>query len=424
MRKIAIKILSACARAVLGKYQPKIIAITGTVGKSSSKEAIFAALRNSLVARRSSGNYNTQIGVPLSVLDLGMPGRSPLKWLHLAVRTIKLLLKIDHTYPDVLILEMGADKPGDIAELASIAKPNIAVITAITPVHLQKYGSFEALQKEKAGLWAALGKGGIAVGNIDDPRVAEEMKKIKTKKFSYGFSSEAEVRAGEKTIYQGGGNEIEEQIKGIAFKLYSQGSVLPVHLPGVYGNAHIMAALSGAAVGLAMGLNTHEIVEGLHGYQPLPGRMRILPGIKHTLLLDDTYNSSPAACLQALEDLKSVPCGEGNKYYAVLGDMLELGAESERYHREVGARAAELGIDALLCVGELSAEIIRGAAEAGMDENRLFHFADTEAAGRFAQERIKRGDIFLIKGSRGMKMENITKELMAEPERAEDLLVH
>lgn len=424
MRNIAIKILSACAKAVLKKYQPRIIAITGTVGKSSAKEAVFSSLKNSLVARASSGNYNTQIGVPLSVLDLGMPGKSPFKWLHLLGRAAKLLLKTDHTYPDVLILEMGADKPGDIAELTAIAKPNIAVITAITPVHLQKYGSFDALQKEKLGIWRFLDKNGIAIGNIDDPRVAEEMKKIKFKKFSYGFSAEADIRAGEKTIYQGGGEEIEERTKGIAFKLYSHGSVLPVHLPGVYGDAHILSALAGAAVGSAMGLNSHEIIEGLHGYKPLPGRMSLIPGIKHTLILDDTYNSSPAACLRALEDLKSIPISEGNRYYAILGDMLELGAGSVNYHREAGARAAELGIDAIIGVGKLASEIIRGAAEAGLPKENLFHFADTESAGRFAQERIKRGDVILIKGSRGMKMENITKELMVEPEQAEELLVH
>ena len=424
MRKIAITILSACAKAVIRKYQPKIIAVTGTVGKSSAKEAIFATLKNYLVVRASSGNYNTQIGVPLSVLDLGVPGRSPLKWLRLAARAAKLLLKTDHTYPDVLILEMGADKPGDIEELVSIASPNIAVITAITPVHLQKYGSFEALQKEKAGLWKFLGKNGIAVGNIDDPIIVEEMQKIKIKKVSYGTASEADVRAGEKTIYYGSGDEIEERIKGTAFKFYSNGSVLPVHLSGVYGSAHILSALAGAAVGLAMGLNSHEIIEGLRSYKSLPGRMRLLPGVKHTLILDDTYNASPAACLRSLEDLKDVPISEGNKYYAVLGDMLELGAESERFHREVGRRAAELGIDVLLGVGELAAEIIRGAREAGMDEGSLFHFANAESAGKFVEDRIKQGDVILVKGSRGRHMEIVVRELMAEPERAEELLVH
>lgn len=424
MRTLAVKFLAACAKAVLRKYQPKIVAITGTVGKSSAKEAIFAALKNSLVARASSGNYNTQIGVPLSVLDLPAPGKSVFRWMKVLFRSARLCLKTDHTYPDVLILEMGADKPGDIAELTSIARPNIAVVTAITPVHLEKYGSFEAVQKEKSSIWASMGKNGIVVGNIDDLRVLESMKGLKLRKVTYGFSDEAEIRAGEKTIYQGQGEEIEEKVKGIAFKLYTNGSALPVHLEGVAGNAHISAALSGAAVGAAMGLNYHEIVEGLHGYKSLPGRMRLIPGIKHTLILDDSYNSSPAAAESALNELAEIPISEGNKRYAILGDMLELGAESGEYHREVGALAAELGIDALIAVGKMAEEIVSGARTAGMGADSLFHFGSAGEAGRFAQNIIKKGDVMLIKGSRGMRMENIVRELMAEPERAEELLVH
>ncbi len=424
MRKLAVKLLAVCAKVVLKKYQPKIVAITGSVGKSSAKEATFAALKNSLVARASSGNYNTQVGVPLSVLNLPMPGRSLWRWLRVALRTIGLLIKTDHTYPDVLILEMGADKPGDIEELTSIAPPNVAMVTAITPAHLQKYGSFEALEKEKTSLWRSLGKNGIALGNEDDARVAEEIKKIKNKKITYGFSETAEIRAGEKTIYYSQGDEIEERILGTAFKLYSNGSALPVHLRGVFGSSHISAALGGAAVGAAMGLNFHEIVEGLHNYKPLPGRMRIISGIKHTLVLDDSYNSSPAACEAALHELASVPIFEENKRYAILGDMLELGAEGVRYHREIGALTVELGLDVLILVGKLSTEIAIGARGAGMSEENMFHFDSVEGAGKFAQERIKRGDVVLVKGSRGMHMEEIVRELMAEPERVEELLVH
>lgn len=424
MRKIAIKILSACARAVLKKYQPKIVAITGTVGKSSAKEAVFAVLKNSLVTRASAGNYNTDIGVPLTILDLAAPGKSFFKWFGIALKTLRLLVKTDHSYPDVLVLEMGADSPGDIDALTAVAAPQVAVLTAVTPVHLLKYGSLEALQKEKARIWRGLGSTGIAVGNIDDPRVREEMQKVKTKKITYGFSPEAEIRAGEATIFQGLGEYIEERIRGVAFKLYSEGSALPVHLSGVFGRTHVSAATTGAAIGLAMGLNYHEIVEGLHDYRPLPGRMRLIAGIKHTLLIDDSYNSSPAACRSALEELKLIPVAEGNKRYAILGDMLELGTESVRYHLEIGRWAAELGIDVLIGVGELGREIVKAAKDAGMDEGRVFHFGDVVEAGRLAQDLIKRGDISLIKGSRAMRMERITKELMAEPERADELLVH
>lgn len=422
MRHIAIKLLAACARAVLRKYQPKIVAVTGTVGKSSAKEAIAAVLKHSLVVRTSKSNYNNEVGVPITILDLPPPGRSVLKWLNVLGRTLRLLLKTDHTYPDVLVLEMGADAPGDIGALTSIAPPSVAVLTAITPVHLEKFGTLLRLQKEKSRIFSRLP--GTAIGNFDDPLVREEIKKVKTKTITYGFAEDALVRAGEVGHYQSPGEEVYERIKGVAFKLYGDGSVLPVHISGALGRSHVAAALAGSAVGVAFGLHYHDIVEGLHTYLPLPGRMRLIPGIKHTLIIDDTYNASPAAVASALAELHEVPIAETNKKYAILGDMLELGVESERLHIEAGRRAAELGIDVLIGVGECSASTVKSAREAGMGEGSVFHFNAPVEAGKFVQDMIKRGDVILIKGSRGMRMEEVVRELMAEPERAEELLVH
>ncbi|MBI2099412.1 UDP-N-acetylmuramoyl-tripeptide--D-alanyl-D-alanine ligase [Candidatus Uhrbacteria bacterium] len=422
MKKLAIKFLAICAKAVLKKYQPKIVAITGTVGKSSAKEAAFAVLRRSLVVRASRSNYNTEIGAPLTILDLPAPGRSVLKWIRVILRTVKLLAATDHSYPDVLILEMGADRPGDIKKLADIAAPHAAIITAITPVHLEKFISLSEVRKEKLQLWAGVRPNGTVIGNADDPSVAEEIKKIKRKIISYGTEN-GDIMAGEIMIFAAPGEFIEEQVRGIAFKLYADGSVLPVHIDGVLGRSHALAAASGAACGAAFGLNYHDIVEGLHGYAPLPGRMRLIPGIKHTLLIDDSYNASPAAMNKAMEELAAVPIAENNKHYAILGDMLELGSESVNYHIEIGRRAVELGVDVLICVGELGAEIMKAAKEAGMDEGKVFHFGISEEAGLFAQERIKTGDVILIKGSRGMRMEKAVLELMAEPEKAEEILV-
>lgn len=422
MKQLAIKILGMCARAVIRKYQPKIVAITGTVGKSSAKQAAYAVLRHSLVVRASFGSYNNELGVPLSILNLPAPGKNILKWFKAILKSAKLLLVIDHTYPDVLVLEMGADRAGDIAKLTAIAPPNVAVLTAITPVHLEKFGNLETVQKEKARIWSRLR--GIAVGNIDDERVRMEIGKVKTKTVTYGISEDATVRADGVMVFIGDGEEVHEKIKGLAFKLLGDGSALPVHIPGVLGQSHLYAALAGAATGVAFGLNYHDIVEGLHSYSSLPGRMRLIPGIKHTLLIDDTYNSSPSACISALEELQNVPINEGNKKFACLGDMLELGLGSDGLHADIGKRAASSGVDVLVCVGERSVDIARAAIESGMPEDHVFHFAGTEEAGKFVQERLRRGDVALIKGSRGMHMEKIVKELMSEPLRAEELLVH
>jgi UDP-N-acetylmuramoyl-tripeptide--D-alanyl-D-alanine ligase len=297
----------------------------------------------------------------------------------------------------------------------------VAVLTAVTPVHLEKFGNMEAVQREKARIWSRLR--GVAVGNIDDEKVRMEISKVKTKTVTYGISEDATVRADGISVFTGAGEEVYEKIRGVAFKLLGDGSALPVHLPGVLGRSHLYAALAGAATGVAFGLNYHDIVEGLHLYSPLPGRMRLLPGIKHTLLIDDTYNASPAAMESALTELQELPINEGNKKFACLGDMLELGAESDSLHADIGSLAASSGIDILVCVGERSASIIKAAALGGMAEDHIFHFAGAAEAGKFVQDRIRRGDIILIKGSQSIRLERAVEEIMAEPDRKAELLV-
>jgi UDP-N-acetylmuramoyl-tripeptide--D-alanyl-D-alanine ligase len=199
-------------------------------------------------------------------------------------------------------------------------------------------------------------------------------------------------------------------------KVAVEGSTVPLFVPKALGWPSVYAALAAVAVGRARGMNLVEITERLRSYQPPPGRMRYIPGIKQTVIIDDTYNAAPKSMGAALDVLADIPVGtEDDKRIAVLGDMLELGALSEEGHRRVGKRVSELGIHLLVLVGERMGDAKKGAKEAGMDENAIFHFASPEEAGRFVQERMKQGDIVLVKGSRGMKMEIVVKELMADP---------
>jgi len=185
----------------------------------------------------------------------------------------------------------------------------------------------------------------------------------------------------------------------------------------------LYAALAAAAVGLYFDMNLVEIAKALEEFNLPPGRMNILPGIKHTFIIDDTYNSSPEAVISALDILGRIKIEEGASKYAILGDMLELGSYTEEGHLTAGQKAAASNLQCLIAVGERARMIIQGASQAGMDDACLFYFDKPEEAGRFIQNRLKAGDISLVKGSQGMRMEKIVKEIMAEPEKAGELLV-
>ncbi|MEK7516764.1 MAG: Mur ligase family protein [Patescibacteria group bacterium] len=422
MKIFAKNLLASLARAVIKKYRPLIIGITGSVGKTSTKEAIFAVLASKMSVRKSPGNYNTEFGVSATILGISAPGRSPFRWLGAIARALGLLMIRDATYPKVLALEMAADRPGDIEFLVRIAPPKIGVLTAIGPAHLERFGTIERVAAEKSLLVAALPADGTAILNADDERVMATAAKTKARVVTYGFSDDAAVRAADisTTLTH---NEDGQIGAGMTAKVASDGAVVPMRLDGVLGTSHVYAALAATSVGVAFGMNLVEIAEALHAYAPPPGRMRVISGIKYTIILDDTYNASPLSMRAALETLRSLPIAEETRRIAVLGDMLELGAETDNAHEEVGRHVAELGIDLLVAVGERARAIHEAASQAGMSSDRVFHFGSAEEAGRFVQERLRRGDIVLAKGSRGMRMERVVKELMAEPLRAKELLV-
>ena len=253
----------------------------------------------------------------------------------------------------------------------------------------------------------------FAVLNNDDPLVAKLKNKTQAKILSYGLKENSMLQASQ--IY------IDQEQAGLNFKLSYENKNVSVNLVNVLGKPTLYSVLAAAAVGLVYNLSLEEISARLKDYQPLPGRLNLLPGIKQTRIIDDSYNSSPFAVKAALEILAHLKC-QGDKF-AVLGDMLELGARTDKLHQEAGQKVASLGIDYLIAVGERSTETAKAAVEYGMNEDRVFTFDNSENAGRFIQDRIQQGDLILIKGSRGIKMDKIVKEIMAEPQRAKELLV-
>jgi len=418
MKILVQKILYILAKMVLKKYKPDVVGITGSMGKTSTKEAVFAVLSSRFRVRKNLKNYNNELGVPLSILGTESGYKSFLKWLGVIFHGLKLILLRDANYPEILVLEMGADHPGDIKYLTDLAPCKIGVVTGIGPAHLEFFESIDKIFKEKRMIVSHLGQNGFAVLNRDDEKVYEMREKTRAKIVSYGFDLAADVRAQEESVIGSG-----VKIEGMNFKLSYAGAVVPIFIPNVLGRQHIYAALAGAAVGIIYRMNLVEIAESLKNYQAPKGRMNLVPGIKNTLIIDDTYNASPIPAERALEVLRSIILPEEDKKFAVLGDMLELGSFSEEGHRQVGRAAAKNKVDYLITVGEKSRDIARAALEGGMAEDKVFNFPAPEEAGRFAQNKIKQGDIILIKGSQGMWMEKVVKELMAEPLRACDLLV-
>ncbi len=427
-KKIVQLKLNFFAKAILKKYNPEIIGITGSVGKTSAKEAVYAVLASKYKVRRNKGNYNNEFGLPLTIIGKKSGNKNPFKWCGIFWKAFLLWVFKDKNYPEILVLEMGADHPGDIDYLTKLAPCRIGIITAVAPVHTEYFGSIDAVIQEKSILVKKLPKDGMAILNYDDANVHSMSKTTKTKLVTFGFENGADLQALEirnliKKDKVGVELGEEEIARGISFKINYQGNTVPIYLPGVLGRGHIYAALAGAAVGISHDMNLIQISEALEKYSPPKGRMNIIKGIRHTTLIDDSYNSSPVAAMSALGVLRDLPTDKDEKHIAVLGDMLELGEYTEEGHRRVGATVAEYAIDTLITVGEAARFIADEARLRGMDDKEIFSFDYAEEAGKFLQDRMERGDMILIKGSQGVRMEKIVKEVMDEPLKACDLLV-
>lgn len=410
-------------RAVLAKYKPLVIAVTGSVGKTSTKDAIFGVLARRFRVRRSGKSYNSEFGVPLTVIGALSPGRNPFGWLGVLWRGAALVL-FKQTYPDVLVLEFGVQKPGDMQFLLGMIQPTVGVLTAISPAHIEYFSDVGAYAAEKRGLIQALPKNGCAVISQDNPEARAAVEMAPCPVVTFGLSEGAMLRGSalEPRLERPRGSD-GVTVAGVTLKVSRDGQMVPLVLRESIAAPAVSSALAAIAVGMHMGMNMLECVEGLDTFVPPPGRMRVVPGIKYTTLIDDTYNSSPLAAKEAVETLRTIDIDADDRRIAVMGDMLELGMVSEQQHREVGEKIAAAKIDMLVTVGERARDMARGAIDRGFPKERCIHFATAPEAGKYLQGILKIGDVLLVKGSQGMRMEKIVKELMAEPLRAPFVLV-
>ena len=284
------------------KYDPGIIAVTGTVGKTSAKEAIFSVLKSHRSIRANRENFNNEIGLPLTILGGYKEIKGRLFWPKVILLSlVRLVFRM--RYPELLILEYAADKPGDIRYLLDIAKPQISVITAIgdIPVHVEFYSGPEAVVREKSKIVEVLPATGFAILNYDDGSVLPMKDRTRAHIMTYGFNKDAHVVISNFEVKMDGKNPA-----GIFFKLNYGGSFVPVRLDGCFGKVQAYAAAAAASAGLVFGMNLVKISEALLDYKVMPGRGRIIPGIKQTYILDDSYNASPPCMQTASEAARAI----------------------------------------------------------------------------------------------------------------------
>lgn len=407
--KILETIIAFLARLTIRRFSPLVIAVTGSAGKTSAKEAIAAVLDDFFRVRKSSANFNNELGVPLAILGNYRQITKPtaLFWVKVFGNALwRLIFGRVVFYPQVLVLEYGADKPGDITRLCQIAQPRIAVVSAIgkTPVHVENYsGGAEAVAREKGNILSFLSASSLAVINGDDPWAENLKKRTRARIRSFGVAPSCDMKISQPRHIQE-----EGKIEGISFKLESGGSTVPVKILSVFSFSHAYAAAIAACVAQELEVNLVIVSEKLESrYAPISGRSVIFSGVKNSQIIDESYNSSPIALQAALEALS---CLTKKRKIAVLGDMMELGSFTIAAHEEAGKQAAR-SCDILFVVGERAHILGESALSSGMKKSAVHFFSTASEAALELQATLLPGDVVLVKGSRVIGLDKVVEEI-------------
>lgn len=380
-------------RAVRAEVPEHLVSITGSSGKTTTKELLASMLEQTFRVARSPGNFNNLYGFPLALLGIA----DDTQW---------------------MVAEMGMSTPGELAEVSRLGRPNVAVYTNVRPVHLENFSSLASIAEAKAELMEGLQPGGLVVANADDPEVMRVVnRRLESRQdlrlVTYGVKQPADVRASEIVPLANGVLR-----PGSRFKLtHNTGDGredITVELPA-HGLYNVENCLAGAACALRLGVPLEAIARAAASFRPASMRGEVYRLSDGLTVIDDSYNSNPDAAARALESARMLPAV---RRIAVLGDMLELGSEEGEFHHRVGRRAAELGFDCVVAVGELCRRLRQGAEDAGA---QVVWLADADAALDWlksdpvvAGKRLGNGDLVLVKGSRGVGLEVLVKELAAQ----------
>ena len=369
--------------------------------------------------RKSEKSFNSEIGLPLTILGVPNGWDDPFIWFENILKGFKaIIFKIK--YPEYLILEVGVGKPGDIKKnILPWLKTDVVIVTRFPdkPVHVEFFDSVEKIIEEKSALIYTLRKDGLLILNHDDEKVYALHQKSESRTVSFGAQENSTYHF----TYPAYNYLTDGDLKipnGINFKLEYDGNTFPVMLPHVLGFHNISQALSAIACACELGADLLESIKAVASYKTPPGRLSLIEGVNDSYIIDDTYNSSPVAMEAAIEVLKDM---DGKRKIAVLGDMLELGKYTEEEHRSVGEKIKDV-VDILVTVGPRAKFIAEGAIDAGFSQKNIYHFDSSKTTAKFLEGMIEKGDILLIKGSQGVRLERAVEAIMKNKELKSKLL--
>jgi len=374
--KDTLPALGAIARHHRRRFEIPVVGVTGSNGKTTTREMIASILATRGKVLRTEGNLNNEVGVPLTLFGLDAA--------HAAA-----------------VIELGMSHPGEIARLAAIALPQVGVVTLAAPAHLEGLGTVDAIADAKAELYQGLPAGGIAVANADDARMLRRAQESGRRMITF---SSAKGRRGDVVVLE----IVSQGVDGLRFVLGVGNREIPVHIPALVGAHNAANAAAAAAAAIALGSTDREIASGLAQVKPIGRRLRFEALSSGVKLVDDCYNANPTSMSAALRTLRDLAEAGQARPVAVLGDMLELGAFEDEAHRALGAEAAAAGVALLAAFGPRSRATAEAARVAGLD---AFHTEDMDALAGWARAAVRPGDVLLVKGSRGMKLERLVEAL-------------
>jgi UDP-N-acetylmuramoyl-tripeptide--D-alanyl-D-alanine ligase len=371
-----LRALGAIAHHHRRRFRIPVVGVTGSNGKTTTREMIAAILATRGKVLKSEGNLNNEVGVPLTLFGL----------------------EASH---EAAVIEMGMNHPGEIARLAAMTEPQVGVVTLAAPAHLEGLGTVDAVADAKAELYQGLPAGGIAVANADDARMLKRAQASGRRVVTF---SGARGRRGDVVVLE----VLSQGDDGLRFVLGIGNREVPIHIPALVGAHNAANAAAAAAVTVSLGCTDREIARGLAEVRPVGRRLRLEKLPSGVELVDDCYNANPASMSAALRTLQDLARGGGRRALAALGDMLELGSFEAEAHRNLGAEAAAAGLARLAAFGPRSRGTADAARAAGLE---VFHTEDMAALVAWAKDALRPGDVLLVKGSRGMKLERLVEAL-------------
>lgn len=413
IKSLVVRALIWEAKATLLRHKPFIIGVTGNLGKTSTKDAIYAVMKDHFYVRRSEKSMNSEFGVPLTILGEKTGWNNPFRWLIILARGF--FAPFSKEYPTHLVLEIGADRPGDIKNIASWIKPDITVVTQFgqVPVHIEFFEDRDAVIQEKGYLVEALKETGVFIYNQDDHDAAKLLEKTQSRKVGIGIHENTDIHATQVKIYGDplAGTEADVMINGKNHHLV---------LPEVIGKSPVYCALPALAVARELAIPLEIACASLRDADKPKGRMRILSGMNESIIIDDSYNASPKATEHGLKSLSEIETS-GRKI-AVLGDMLELGDYTHDEHYKIGKLAAK-SAHRIITVGIRAKVIAEGALDEKMSDDNILQCDTSIDAGKELVKIIQKGDVIYVKGSQGIRLERAIKMILASTHNSASVLV-